>query len=897
MASFTDQIMQFNPYVQQLPVEAMAKVGMYKQQKYEEGVQKIQSYIDNVAGLDVVKPLHKQYLQSKLDELGGKLKNVAAGDFSNFQLVNSVGGMATQIAKDPTVQNAVASTQRITKEKENIQIAQKAGKSSVNNEDYFYNQVNSWLNDNNLSSSFTGEYVEYKDVDAKLRDLTSKLKEDEIGIENPHVRNDAGQTLYFSRDPKTKNEIASTDPSKGEKRLDLDMLSVKVKGVSAQRILNNFYNSLDANDIRQLKIDSWGHYRGAGPEAFEKSIKDSYANKKEMLDQQKKYLAVKIQDVSITGPAKDKLIADLKDINDKIDKKVLEKELAEDLSELQNPKNLEEFKYKLYTQNHLTNLAKDLSYQSYIQERKANPAAQADLARQEFQFRKVQEANDNYWKGITEGRLGAEFEYKKKRDRETDQKELLSKGYRVSPGDWGTDIEPPTVQDLNNDMLVTAKTFTDEQTRIANLLYPSSDSRYKNMSLSDKIGALEEQASNYRKNANVPLTPDQKIYLEQYKNNQDAITKSINRFNSAVGFEQKFKKDYIEKNLTGAASVTVKGKTYTALDADDFNSNLQNIKSPKIVGKTGEVRYTLDDDKAEKFFKTYKNGKLYSMWQAYDDANSTFSIVDNDEKTLLNFMNNVDKAAKNLSPAAAAATSKYISQISPQYTVQRARIDVSDKKKAQDLDDFLVEKSAQFDSKGALNTRDLGDYSPTTAATIRTTDGSTFQIEKRYDGSAAVIMRGKDGSKQVIPATPSELSRFFPEVAVTSPFNDLNETIMTSATRTTNSANQRFVPGSGATAVNATISGYDKKFLPQLKGSGYESKVRFDVEGLKTNTGNPETDIFTVVMYVPDPKTGGWKGDYVTGEDGGEYVSAASVTTLFSMVTPLSIEQAIKRFK
>ena len=50
-------------------------------------------------------------------------------------------------------------------------------------------------------------------------------------------------------------------------------------------------------------------------------------------------------------------------------------------------------------------------------------------------------------------------------------------------------------------------------------------------------------------------------------------------------------------------------------------------------------------------------------------------------------------------------------------------------------------------------------------------------------------------------------------------------------------------------------------------------------------------------MYVPDPKTGGWKGDYVTGEDGGEYVSAASVTTLFSMVTPLSIEQAIKRFK
>jgi hypothetical protein len=158
-------------------------------------------------------------------------------------------------------------------------------------------------------------------------------------------------------------------------------------------------------------------------------------------------------------------------------------------------------------------------------------------------------------------------------------------------------------------------------------------------------------------------------------------------------------------------------------------------------------------------------------------------------------------------------------------------------------------------------------------------------------------MRGKDGSKQVIPATPAEVARFFPEVAVTSPFNALNETIMTSETRTTNSANQRFVPGSGATAVNATISGYDKKLLPQLKGTGYESKVRFDVEGFEGNIGNPETDMFTIVMYVPDPNTGGWKGDYITGQDGGEYVSAAAVTTIFSKISPLSIQQAIKTFK
>jgi hypothetical protein len=101
MASYKDIIPTFNPYIQQEPVEAMMKVGVYKQQRYDEGVKKIQESIDNIAGLDVVREVDKQYLQSKLNQLGGQLSSVAGGDFSNFQLVNSVNGMTNQIAKDP----------------------------------------------------------------------------------------------------------------------------------------------------------------------------------------------------------------------------------------------------------------------------------------------------------------------------------------------------------------------------------------------------------------------------------------------------------------------------------------------------------------------------------------------------------------------------------------------------------------------------------------------------------------------------------------------------------------------------------------------------------------------------------------------------------------------------
>ena len=116
MASYTDSIPQFNPYVQQLPVEAMVQVGMEKQKRYDEGIQKIQTSIDNIAGLDVATDVDKAYLQSKLNQLGNDLRIVGAGDFSNFQLVNSVNGMTNQIVKDPNVQNAVYSTARLKKE-------------------------------------------------------------------------------------------------------------------------------------------------------------------------------------------------------------------------------------------------------------------------------------------------------------------------------------------------------------------------------------------------------------------------------------------------------------------------------------------------------------------------------------------------------------------------------------------------------------------------------------------------------------------------------------------------------------------------------------------------------------------------------------------------------------
>ena len=183
MASFTDQISTFNPYIQQLPTEAMVQVGMQKQAQYNQGVQKVQSYIDNVAGMDVLRPQDKEYMQSKLNELGNNLKSVAAGDFSNQQLVNSVGGMATNIVKDPIIKAATYSASLDKKNLAQMEADRKEGKLASQDEWLYNKQRNAYLSNDKLTDEkgnpimLNSQYDKTVDADKIIADNLNKSKD------------------------------------------------------------------------------------------------------------------------------------------------------------------------------------------------------------------------------------------------------------------------------------------------------------------------------------------------------------------------------------------------------------------------------------------------------------------------------------------------------------------------------------------------------------------------------------------------------------------------------------------------------------------------------------------------------------------------------------------------
>jgi hypothetical protein len=219
----------------------MVSVGMEKQQRYDQGLQKIQSQIDQVAGLDVVRDIDKQYLQSKLNELGSKLKTVAAGDFSNYQLVNSVAGMASSVAKDNNVLSSVQATAQYRKEQKFMEESRQKGESSIQNEYDFSRQTNNWLNDSNVGAGFSGRYRKYIDVDKKWLDVMKSLHSDLLEEDIPYTYNQDGSINV--------GETAAA------------MQRISREGVSAEKIQNALRSSLSPDELEQLNINGRYQFR------------------------------------------------------------------------------------------------------------------------------------------------------------------------------------------------------------------------------------------------------------------------------------------------------------------------------------------------------------------------------------------------------------------------------------------------------------------------------------------------------------------------------------------------------------------------------------------------------------------------------------------------------------
>jgi hypothetical protein len=466
MASFTDIIPQFNPYIQQLPIEAMVQVGMEKQAQYDAGVQKIQAQIDNVAGLDLAKDVDKQYLQSKLNQLGNDLKIVAGGDFSNFQLVNSVGGMAKQIGKDEAIQNAVSSTAWYRKQNALMEEAIKSGKSSQSNIYDFNEKTANWLNSDKIGEVFRDRYTQFKDTKKvaleAIKALHPKLQQYDIPFE--------------VKDGKINTAIIADA-----------MQRYKIEGIDESQIQQAISAAFTPDDWNQLRIDARYQFRGVTPDQLEKRAELLYVGKKARYESELD--ATRQKRTIATDPT---LIADLDKriqfYEDQLGKDgksgILDNELRTNVDLART--NPDDVKYSIYRDGYVSEFANAFSWKNQEMQYVDSPLKKQQNWRSEMAL-----------KWATENRQRYEFaENLKRKDIELDleaEKNALKKiELGLVPTDTRVPVGNPTDITNNADGIVLG--FTNEVSEKIN----GGKAELKQRGLTD--GQINSILDDYRKN-------------------------------------------------------------------------------------------------------------------------------------------------------------------------------------------------------------------------------------------------------------------------------------------------------------------------------------------------------------------------------------------------------------
>jgi hypothetical protein len=867
MASYTDKIPTFNPYVAQQPVDAMLKVGMYKQQKYEEGVQKIQTSIDNVAGLDIANVAQQKYLQSKLNALGNNLTFLAAGDFSDFSLVNSVNGMTKQITKDDTVINAVSSTAKLRKEQKRKEKAIQDGKSSPENEYVFNLQASDYINNSDVGASYNGQYIEYKDVDKKLRALAADLQKAGVDttIDNPFKRdNVTGKTLYYNKDGSV-----STDPSKGgTPQIATSMLKTTVRGIGAEKLLNNFYDSLDETDKRQLNITAQYHYRNTDSASIQNDIIKTYEQKKKIYSDAIVDASVKLATADLTKEQKTILENEINKAKALVYDGGFDKQMAEELSTVDTEAEADVYKYKTYTQKYLTNLAKDVANETISTEYEDNPDFKAMMDQKKLQF-DIQKANQEHQEWLADHMLAKDkFAYEKLKDAKVDANAQPI----VTPGALNTDLPEISLFDVGVEIQGLNKDKQALNNKYGPVVFP-------NLKGAEKQKALDKLYDEYKMNPKKSLTPNQREYLKERGVLETNLADKNNLYNSTMRLTSGLSKD-VDKVFSTQAGVRIGQQSYSAKDLYNFQDAAgKYIKSYNVKTADGyDTRYMMTDD----VLKQYQGKKEYPIALAlYKDYNK--KALSPDERVIVNQLkkinSNVSSSVNAINKNILKTQSEYIMKHTPEYQTQVGTINLANEGVVNKLNALLTLKATQYEQYGDLNQDKPNDYDPDEVASIRENKSKTagYQIVKKYDGSATLILT--DGKKvQKVPVSQAEMNTYFPEYSRRNVVSDIKSAVMASPNMTTNLAGTM-------DPVNARMTGFS---LPGLSGSGLEEKVRYDVIGSPFNDGS-DNDKFQVVMYFNSSK--GWITKVVNES---EYATEQGVSNIINNISPYTINTMLK---
>lgn len=541
MASFQSSISQFNPYIPELPVDAYVKVGLYKQQQYEQGIQKAENALDSVAGLPVDSKF-SPFLQGKLKNLKDQINSSISGDFSDQQMVRHITRMAADITKDPTIKNALLSTQAIQKAQDDLEKARTSGKGySPSNEWLLKSQIQAWRENPNLNIGFDSGYTPYSDYNKHALDALKAL--DPSISQLPFKRNEDG-TIKYGQDG---NPV-------------IDPVMLQQSGLSRDRVMSTLSSALSEGDKRQLQIDGMYSMRDMSGSDLSNLLSRYTQSSLEKIEGLIKQSSNVDTQVSTSNPNYKKQAEEtLKSLKQR------KQELLNNLSANQEliKRDPETFKGKFYTNSFINQFADAYSYVS--NEYKDNP------------YQKVLESQRDYELNLRKLSLDTQ----KLQAKYSKENTLKEEGFQTLPGgipgEAGKPLDPSEQISTYNEALSGSKAAWDNARKAYLSANPGTTD--------DELGQL---VNKYREGYN--FAPDKRATISNIAQLQDQYNNRLHLFNRISEEADNNFNPKLKEAFSKIEPLTINGVTYTPDELIQFKHKLDQY-TPKLGQNKFQVGY------------------------------------------------------------------------------------------------------------------------------------------------------------------------------------------------------------------------------------------------------------------------------------------------------------------
>ena len=172
-------------YIDPIDTEALSKGLLYKQERFDKGVQAVQSQVNTYKGIvdTLIRDDDRKYLQGKIDTYINDInKKYGSSDFSDLNTLSDISAMGATIYKDDKVLGDIKDSKAVTSLITNIQKLKTDPKLmdrySYDNEKWDMRYVNEYLSKPGSRYRGSSTPTPYFDVDKKMNEALSKVKDD-----------------------------------------------------------------------------------------------------------------------------------------------------------------------------------------------------------------------------------------------------------------------------------------------------------------------------------------------------------------------------------------------------------------------------------------------------------------------------------------------------------------------------------------------------------------------------------------------------------------------------------------------------------------------------------------------------------------------------------------------